>query len=127
MARPPKALTRLFNPLALRLAGHRWFPVWAVLHHRGRSSGREYASPVHLMVTPETFVISLPWGPRTDWVRNVLAAGECTVTWRSRQWRCTEPLLVDRDVALAAADRFERGVISRADFRSFIQVRRSEL
>lgn len=124
MAGAPKAVTKVFNPLALRLAGHRWLPVWAVLRHRGRRSGREYATPVAVLVTPDTFVIALPWGTGTDWVRNVLAAGECTITWRSLPWRCTEPTLVDRDVALAAANRFERAVIARAPFRGFLQIRR---
>ena len=127
MAGPPKAVTRLFNPLALRLAGHRWVPVWAVLHHRGRRSGRTYATPVAVLVTPETFVIGLPWGPNTDWVRNVQAAGECTVTWRSREWTCTEPALVDRDVAVAAANRFERRVISVVTFPAFLQLQRAPL
>ncbi len=39
-------VVRAFSPLMRPLAGHRVFPMWAVLHHRGRRSGREYAVPV---------------------------------------------------------------------------------
>jgi hypothetical protein len=71
---PPAAIVKISNPVARLLAGHRWFPLWAVLHHRGRKSGKDYAIPVAVMATPDTFVIGLPWGVRTSWVQNVIAA-----------------------------------------------------
>ena len=73
MAGAPAA-AKYFNKVAIRLAGHRLFPVWAVLRHRGRKSGRQYAIPVAVIPTETTFIIALPWGPETDWLRNVRAA-----------------------------------------------------
>lgn len=73
----PPRLVKLTSPIARKLAGRRWFPLWAVLRHRGRRTGHEYAIPVAVLVTPATFVIGLPWGPTTNWVQNVLAAGGC--------------------------------------------------
>ena len=106
----PPAGAKQFNKVAVRLAGHRFFPLWAVLRHRGRKSGKEYTVPVAVIATDKAFIIALPWGRETDWVRNTVAAGRCTIRWKGVDYDCTEPTFVDKDVALAAA----RGVTSRA-------------
>ncbi|GAA2741453.1 hypothetical protein GCM10009868_07630 [Terrabacter aerolatus] len=124
MAGPPAA-AKQFNKVAVRLAGHRVLPVWAVLRHRGRTSGTEYATPVAVIPTPTTFVIGLPWGRRTDWVRNVRAAGGCTVRWKGHEFTCSEPTFVDKDVALAAARGLVRRGIEKRDFEGgFLQLTR---
>ena len=102
MARPPAAAT-WFNRVALLVAGRRVVPLWASLRHSGRRSGREYVVPVAVIPTDTTFVIALAWGRGADWVRNVRAAGGCTIRWRGVDYECTEPTFVDRDVAVAAA------------------------
>ena len=79
MAAPPAAAKQC-NKVALLLAGRRFVPLWAALHHRGRRSGKAYVVPVAVTPTDTTFLIALPWGRGTDWVRNVRAAGECTTT-----------------------------------------------
>lgn len=50
-----------------------------VVHHTGRRSGRDYATPVWAERTGESFFIQLPYGTDVDWCRNVLAAGHCTL------------------------------------------------
>jgi deazaflavin-dependent oxidoreductase (nitroreductase family) len=115
---------RTLNPLALRMAGRRWLPVWARLSHRGRRSGKEYQIPVAVLVTPDSFVIALPWGTQTNWVQNVLAAGGCTIFWKGADHHATQPRLVDTKVALAAANRFERVIIARVNFPGFLELQR---
>lgn len=51
--RPPRAAQRAFEPVAKALAGRRWFPLWAVMHHRGRRSGTAYATPVAVVPTTD--------------------------------------------------------------------------
>ena len=34
------------NPVVMLIAGRRWMPVVGILRHRGRRSGRSYASPL---------------------------------------------------------------------------------
>ena len=68
------ASAKKFNKFAVHLAGHRLFPLWAVLRHRGRKSGTEYSIPVAVMPTDDAFLIGLPWGRGTDWARNTVAA-----------------------------------------------------
>src|SRR5205823_14255345 len=41
-----RAVARLVNPVVLLVAGRRWMPVVGVMHHRGRRSGRAYATPL---------------------------------------------------------------------------------
>lgn len=60
---------QLTAPFARRFAGRRFFPLWAVVHHRGRRSGRELTVPVAVRVTPLEFLIVLPWGTGTNWAR----------------------------------------------------------
>jgi deazaflavin-dependent oxidoreductase (nitroreductase family) len=123
MARPPAAAA-WFNRVAVRLAGRRWFPLWAVLHHRGRRSGTEYATPVAIVATPGHVVIALAWGREADWVRNTLAAGGCTLRWKGAEHRCTHAELVGAE-ALAGANPLLRRILERrppAD--GFIRLRR---
>ena len=52
-----------------------WAPGLGVVVHRGRRSGREYQTPVNVFSSADGYVFALTYGPETDWVKNVLAAG----------------------------------------------------
>src|SRR5438046_8214286 len=45
----------------------------SVVRHVGRTSGKPYETPVHAVRTDGGFIVALPYGAGTDWVRNVLA------------------------------------------------------
>lgn len=102
---PPRGLVKATEPIATALAGRRWFPVWAVIHHVGRKSGARYALPVAIVPTSDrgTILIGLPWGADTNWARNVVAAGEATLTWQGAAVPVTAPRIVDPIVAAAIA------------------------
>jgi hypothetical protein len=38
----------------------------------GRTSGRPYETPVEAFATDDGFLVALPYGPDTDWLKNVL-------------------------------------------------------
>lgn len=76
------------------IAGRRFFPLWALVHHRGRKSGRAYSVPVMVQVTADAFVAPVLFGPRTNWLRNVQAAGGCVIRWRGVDHRVVEPELI---------------------------------
>ncbi len=59
-------------------------PGFAIVVHRGRRTDREYRTLVIAFLSPGGFVIALTYGPDRDWVRNVLAAGGCTIEWQGR-------------------------------------------
>lgn len=100
--------------------------MFGVLRHRGRRSGRQYETPLAVLPTDDAFVIALPWGRDTDWVRNVRAAGSCTMRWKGRDFACTAPEFVDRAVALAAASGVARVGIERMNPPGgYLRLRRS--
>jgi len=77
-----RPLTKLLNPLIGILAGRRFVPLIARIHHVGRRSGKPYMTPTGAHVTGNTIVIPLSFGNRSDWARNVRAAGQCVVQLR---------------------------------------------
>lgn len=123
-ASPPRWLLRGTAPLAKAFAGRPWFPLWGVLHHVGRRSAKQYAIPVALVpvVRDDLFLIGLPWGARTNWARNVLAAGGATVTWKGRDHHAHNPRLVGPQEAVAVTKPALRRLVGSGRFPAFIML-----
>ena len=120
-SKPPAWLSKGFNPLARLLAGRRWFPIWGVVHHVGRKSGKAYTVPVATIPTRgPVFLVGLPWGERTNWAQNVLAAGSATVTWKGRDWRATNPRIVGPDEAAPLVKGPIRKLVESGRFPVFV-------
>jgi deazaflavin-dependent oxidoreductase (nitroreductase family) len=68
-------------------------PGFAIVIHKGRKSGKEFRTPLNAFATNEGFAIPLTYGPETDWVKNVLAAGGCALAYRGQTIQLTEPRL----------------------------------
>jgi deazaflavin-dependent oxidoreductase (nitroreductase family) len=90
-----RPLTRLLNPLILRIAGGWWFPMFSLLRHRGYRSGRPYSTPVTAMPSGGWFWLGLTFGRDSGWAKNVLAAGECTIRYRGTEYHLVEPAVLD--------------------------------
>lgn len=71
---------KYMNPAMRRFA--RFLPTLAVITHQGRKSGRRYETVVQAYRRQSALAILLGHG-KTDWVKNVLAAGEADVRRRS--------------------------------------------
>ena len=84
--------TRYLNPFTRRFAG--WVPGFGILTHRGSESGRLYRTPINVFRRGNHFVFFLTYGSNVDWVRNVLAAGRCTLRTRGRDLALVEPELI---------------------------------
>jgi len=77
---PIPRIVRQWNKAGLnRVTKHiaPWAPGLGVVIHRGRRSGRLYQTPVNVFAAKDGYVFALTYGPDTDWVKNVLAAGGC--------------------------------------------------
>ncbi|MFD4367391.1 nitroreductase family deazaflavin-dependent oxidoreductase [Rhodococcus sp. NPDC058521] len=69
-------------------------PPWAIVHHTGRSSGRSFKTPVAGFKTPEGFAIPMLYGPQSQWVKNLLAAGGGEIQRCGRRYRLESPRVV---------------------------------
>jgi deazaflavin-dependent oxidoreductase (nitroreductase family) len=90
-----RRVTRMVNPLIMRVAGGWFFPMFAVVHHRGHRSGKMYSTPVTAIPREGWFWFGLTFGTGSGWARNVLANGECVVRYRGSDYHLVEPSVLD--------------------------------
>ena len=97
-----------------------WMPGLGVVVHRGRRTGRVYQTPVNVFATEDGYVLALTYGPDTDWVKNVLAAGGCELRTRGRVISLTSPRLFHDETRrdIRPLERQVLRVIRVADFLS---------
>jgi deazaflavin-dependent oxidoreductase (nitroreductase family) len=113
-----KPSSRLLNPLVGALAGRRFVPLIARIHHVGRRSGKRYTTPTGAHVTGDTIVIPLSFGNVSDWARNVRAAGRCVVQLSGKSYHATQPRFIDAaDAKPIVGQSFN--AINRIGFRLF--------
>ena len=95
-----------------------WLPGFGVVVHRGRRSGRRYRTPVNVFATTDGYRFALTYGPDTDWVRNVLAAGGCLLETRGRAIRLVAPRLYhdERRLGIRPLERQILRLLGVADF-----------
>jgi deazaflavin-dependent oxidoreductase (nitroreductase family) len=79
------------NPIIRPFA--RYLPGMATIKHRGRKSGKPYETIVTAYRKGNVLAIALAHG-KTDWVKNVLAAGEADVHFIRREVHLTNPRIV---------------------------------
>jgi deazaflavin-dependent oxidoreductase (nitroreductase family) len=122
----PKRLARfnrvITNPVFEHAAKR--LPGFAVVHHVGRRSGRAHHNPVNLFVHDDGYVIALMYGADSQWVRNVLAAGEAEIETMGQRIRLTQPELVhDADRSLVPAPI--RPILRVVNVSDFMLLRRA--
>jgi deazaflavin-dependent oxidoreductase (nitroreductase family) len=72
--------------------------IASVVRHVGRTTGRPYETPVQAVATDDGFVIALPYGPNTDWLKNVLVSGSATIVHEGTTYRVDRPEIVAASV-----------------------------
>lgn len=95
------------NPRQMRTAG-RPGAYAGVIRHVGRRSGRAYETPVGPYATDDGFVIALPYGTTSNWVKNVLAAGSATLVTEGQTYDLDQPEIVPLADVLDAVPARER-------------------
>jgi deazaflavin-dependent oxidoreductase (nitroreductase family) len=98
-ARALARFNRAFANPAVRLFAGR-VPPFAIVRHRGRTSGRAYATPVVAFRAGDALLVGVLYGRTSDWVLNVLAAPRTEVTRRGLTRNYRQPELVTRDEGL---------------------------
>jgi deazaflavin-dependent oxidoreductase (nitroreductase family) len=123
---PMHTLAIVTRRLADPLAGSRWFPLWGVLRHVGRTSGRDYATPVVAIATDDGFLIPLPFGERTQWAKNLFAGRSGGMRHRGREHRVADPELVTRDSIEGRLPWFPRIGSRLLGLDQYVKVRRAD-
>ena len=85
------------------------------LEHIGRRSGRRYLTPIHPVATPDGFRIVVPLAERSEWAKNVLAAGHCRLQLHDIVYELDEPLMV-QPADVRELPRFIRALEGRLGF-----------
>lgn len=83
---------RYINPVAIRLAP--FTPGVTVISHRGRKSGRRLQTAVSAYRADNVVAIMLAHG-KTNWVKNILAAGEADLRLRGRDVHLVNPRIIE--------------------------------
>jgi deazaflavin-dependent oxidoreductase (nitroreductase family) len=100
MWRYRRYVNRYLNPITRPLA--RRLPSFAILTHRGRTSGRTYRTPINVFRRGDAYIFLLTYGSDVQWVKNVLASGSCSIETRGRVVKLVEPeLITDPELRLA--------------------------
>ena len=107
-----RVTNRLLGGLAQRLPG------FGVVVHKGRTSRRQYRTPVNVFRRGDRYIFALTYGPNADWVRNVLADGGCTLETRGQTLHLSRPRLFHDEArsAVPAPVRLILGTVNVSDF-----------
>ena len=92
--------------------------VRPVLTHVGRSSGRIYRTPLDAHPIPDGYLFIPLYGPRTDWVQNVLAAGAAHLSIGGQEMQLEPPRVVRKqDIwpVLPAGTRTPMGISEESE------------
>ena len=83
---------KYMNPIAVPIA--RFIPGITVIRHRGRSSGKLYETAITAYRKGNVVAIMLAHG-KTNWVKNVLAAGEADIRLGRHDVHLVNPRIVE--------------------------------
>ena len=111
-----RPMTRVLNPLIVKLAGRPHFHMAAQIRHVGRRSGRTYTTPVSARRSGDMVVIALTFGNQSDWSRNVRFAGGGSIRIDGMEYDVMQPQLMSRQEARPLVEA-AFGPMERAGFR----------
>ncbi|HUP16202.1 MAG TPA: nitroreductase family deazaflavin-dependent oxidoreductase [Acidimicrobiia bacterium] len=110
------------NPLGRLVAG--WAPGFAIIRHRGRKTGKTYSTPINIFKVEDRFVIALTYGSNADWLKNVFAAGGCTIKNRNKEIDLVGPTLVATSAGMSIMPLPVRVILRAANVTEFVELRK---
>ncbi len=116
----------ILNRATLKLAEKGKGP-YSVIFHIGRHSGRTYRTPVLALYVGEVIIIPLPYGENVDWLRNVLAKGDCTIIQKERRITGANPELIGSAAALEILPEVHRRLFKRFKTEKFLCLQITEV
>ena len=122
-----RPMTIVLNPLIRRIAGGRHMAMAAQIHHQGRRSGRQFVTPASARPAPDgAFLVPLTFGEHSDWCRNVLSAGFCTIRFKGVDHLLVNPVVLGgpqaRVIASTAFHPHERMMFRVLGIKKFLRL-----
>jgi deazaflavin-dependent oxidoreductase (nitroreductase family) len=113
-----RATAGLMRPLA----GKRWNPIFSVVRHTGRRSGKTFETPVAARRVADGFVLALAFGTGANWYRNLVAADGGVIRWRGVDYVVGAPERISPETALPAFLPIQRAGLRAADVDGYVHV-----
>jgi deazaflavin-dependent oxidoreductase (nitroreductase family) len=109
------------NPIVRMCAG--WFPMFAIIEHVGRRSGKTYHTPVTVFTAEVDgkpgLAVLLAYGPDLDWLKNLKASGGGRIQHFGEAFDIAEPQVVSKAEAVTHVVRGAR-VFARQPFEQAV-------
>jgi deazaflavin-dependent oxidoreductase (nitroreductase family) len=94
-----------------------WVSAYGLLMHVGRKSGSEYRTPLNVFPTEDGLAVFLPYGSsKTEWLKNLNAAGGGRMQRYGKTFDVTEPRMVSKADGAPLVQGRWRPMYSRAPF-----------
>ena len=117
--------TPVLNRVVATIAGRRYVPLYILLRHRGRRSGRAYATPVVGLRVPGGFAIPMAFGEGADWYRNIIAARGATIRRHGTEHQLVAPAAIDPDSATSPFPDWQKRLFRAVGIRRFLLLKGS--
>lgn len=102
-----------------------WAPAMGLLTHVGRTSGKEYRTPLNVFPTADGLAVLLPYGPaNTEWLRNLNASGGGRIQRYGKTFDVIEPRVMAKVDAAPLVGRRWRPIFVRAPFSDALILQR---
>jgi hypothetical protein len=88
-----------------------------------RQKVKQYSTPVVADRVQDGFIVALPYGAGVDWLQNVLAAGQATVSANGETHDVTEPKVIDAATALAMLSPSRRRFFERVGAAKYLTMK----
>jgi len=122
---PFKTFLTRYNAMTRNVSGTER-SAWGLVTHEGRRSGRTYQTSLGTQPFGDGFLLPLGYGPHTDWYRNIMAAGGCTLAWKGRTYHLERPELLSGPGLVRAWPTRERILLRLAGMRDFVWLHQSK-
>jgi deazaflavin-dependent oxidoreductase (nitroreductase family) len=115
----------ILNRMILALAETGKGP-YTVVYHVGRRSGKVYSTPVFAYYNGETIIVPLPYGENVDWLRNVLAKGNCEIVGNRSKMTAANLEILESAAALPLLPRWRGKVFQIFKIEKFLRLKAIE-
>ena len=116
------------NPIQRMWAG--WAPSFGILEHVGRRSGKAYRTPLNVFNAEidgrPGVAILLSYGPDTDWLKNLTAAGGGRMQRHGKTFGVHNPQTVSKEQAATHVGGGAHRVFARLPFEEAVLLTKAD-